>query len=531
MSEITLNILDAERAIYGRCHGSTADRLVAALCSDPETIEELDKALVRFEAADHGGGLLQQWHRGTDEEPWDAGIMFIDLAARLVAYDSTYSHPSHRGSVEYHNGKHATDIHLWHHLADEWHITHRVDFWRGTSKSRRAERLARPRFDARPILFGKPLYRFLAVGCRDACRERSSPEDARDEDASYEAIKRIHARWLVTPREDLLGAAPRDVLLAEQHHIDMELQDRGGWWSAMGKCPTPLSPESAAYRYAGFGTHQVVLYYELIRALLGSCLDRCKADREINLSDEMMRLEKLADEWLHAPGEDLCGRTPAEIMDKERRRIPMAMSGEDAVVDDDCPMCQMLGEMTGPMFWHLDGCNMDDDFEFSFYKSREEWEEEQRSWEEFNRKFDEEQRLEREAEQAGSSQTSNWSRSFSAGVNEGDAAAGHAGPVGLFGIGAHLAELIVDLKAGEDDRRTNQAHVDALNHQFGNLRIALDEGQGELIEPIVDCFCDELAFLGAAEPDLLAKCEDLEEKIRDWDARLFRRPSIDDIPF
>ncbi len=41
------------------------------------------------------------------------------------------------------------------------------------------------------------------------------------------------------------------------------------------------------------------------------------------------------------------------------------------------------------MLWHLDGCNMDEGFEFSFYKTRVEFEEEERRREEFNREFEE----------------------------------------------------------------------------------------------------------------------------------------------
>ena len=40
------------------------------------------------------------------------------------------------------------------------------------------------------------------------------------------------------------------------------------------------------------------------------------------------------------------------------------------------------------MFWHLDGSGMDDSFEFSFYRTRAEWEAEQKRWEEFNREFE-----------------------------------------------------------------------------------------------------------------------------------------------
>ena len=45
------------------------------------------------------------------------------------------------------------------------------------------------------------------------------------------------------------------------------------------------------------------------------------------------------------------------------------------IVDEDCEDCQALAEdFDTPMFWHLDGCNMHEGFEFSFYKTREEFE-------------------------------------------------------------------------------------------------------------------------------------------------------------
>lgn len=55
----------------------------------------------------------------------------------------------------------------------------------------------------------------------------------------------------------------------------------------------------------------------------------------------------------------------------------------------------MAEDFDTPGFWHLDGCNIDDRFEFSFYKTREEFEAERRSWEEFNEKFDREMKEEK----------------------------------------------------------------------------------------------------------------------------------------
>ena len=62
------------------------------------------------------------------------------------------------------------------------------------------------------------------------------------------------------------------------------------------------------------------------------------------------------------------------------------------MVDCDCPMCQMMAD-SGPMFIGFDGCNNDDDFPFTTYATREQWEEAEREREEFNREFEEEEKL------------------------------------------------------------------------------------------------------------------------------------------
>jgi len=44
------------------------------------------------------------------------------------------------------------------------------------------------------------------------------------------------------------------------------------------------------------------------------------------------------------------------------------------------------------MFWHLDGCNMDDRFEFSPFKTIEEWEADKLEFERFNAEFERKRR-------------------------------------------------------------------------------------------------------------------------------------------
>jgi hypothetical protein len=80
---MTVTILDGNRAIHSQPHGSFVDVLVAALSAEPETIEELQAALGRF-IKPCPSGPLAGWKAGRCDEPYDAGICIVDLAARLV---------------------------------------------------------------------------------------------------------------------------------------------------------------------------------------------------------------------------------------------------------------------------------------------------------------------------------------------------------------------------------------------------------------------------------------------------------------
>ena len=225
-------------------------------------------------------------------------------------------------------------------------------------------------------------------------------------------------------------------MLARQDFIDFDLHTRELQWSFQGEGPPCLAKDSHAYKFAGFGTHEWVIYYDLVRHLLSSALEivrqtsvcRIHSSPEWDLSvpqahDETARgqasgleyeknvpavsgikdntgsniegityLEQLKTDWLEQPQRDLEGRIPAIIIENERKRLPLALRPRDMIVDEECPMCQMFGDETTPLgmgvgFWHLDGSHMDDDFAFSSYKTCEEWEAENRRREEFNKEF------------------------------------------------------------------------------------------------------------------------------------------------
>ena len=537
MSEMTFVILDEHRAIHSQQHGSLLDRLVASLNAEPETIEELEAAVGRFVA--RVVAPFARWHAGTCDEPYDAGIAIVDLAARLVVTQSTYSAPGPSGQVFYRDADRDLEAWLPYHVSDDWRFVRDVDTWEGLADSRRRDRQPAPRLDARQVLYGRVAEFVVAecIGARGptppggtwispegwsltALPERAKPGNAIE---SADAVAEIHARWLMTPREDLGGRSPRDLLQEKREHLTWDIQDRSQQWSMLGECPRPLSEASAAYRLGGFGTHENIVYYDMVRHLAWECWQRVveppadaapAAESPMELAAWLRRVQE---EWLGEPDwENFSGRTPAEVIRSERERIPMACSGKEAMIDDDCPLCEMLAEGPQPVFWCLDGCNMDDDFPFSLYcPTRQEWEEEQHRREEFNRTFDEEWKMKQavlEGELPGSEdggQPSIWTRSLTTSDTREESPW-----VRLFGIGCHVAELAADLKVV----RETAALAQTLSRCFGNFRCVLTEPSASLLEPVVDRFCQELAAVVESRPDLSAKCADLERQLREFAA-------------
>jgi len=369
MSEIKLNIITANGAINGEVHGSFGEALAASLCAEPETIEELETALQRFIECESDWSPFRWFKKHADFEPYDAGIVVIDLAARVLVVDSTYSSFSKEGTIRIADDD-GEDFDLPYRLPDDWQIVRSIPEYEGLARVRREERLKNPLFDSREILFGKPLCSFIAA-------EYLANKDAADEDL----FTNIHAKWLMTARDDLQGKTPREILLEKQDFIGWDLHSRSLQWTVTKQCPPPISLDSRAFRFAGFGTHEIVVYYDLFRFLLGECFERQITKVEV--------LERLTSDWLNNPQPEFSGRTPANIIESERRRKNLTMSAHECLIDEDCELCQMMAaEFDTPMFWHLDGSQMEyDRFEFSFDKTREEWEAEQRRYEEFNREF------------------------------------------------------------------------------------------------------------------------------------------------
>jgi hypothetical protein len=393
VSEVKLNLIDSQTILSGTIHGSIVDSCIAALSAEPETIAELAAALGRYILATDDSNPFGWFHRRSvvDERPYDAGIVIIDLAARIVAAESTYSHPSREGVVNYHNGHHGTDIHIQYHVADDWLFVNSIDAHRWSRERRLEQR--KPPIDTRAVLFGRPLLEFIngsvTAEVRDLLKSQALANEIR-RDESKNPLVRLHSRWLMANREDLQGRSPRDVMLEKRDFINLDMDSRALQWSLLNEGPPCIDRQSFAYRFAGFGTHEWVVYYDLVRYLL-----ECAVDFESDaVSDGVSKLEKLKAEWLETGNEEYSGRTPAVIIDNERKRLPEALSPEQLIIDENCDCCRMMAQDAamgfGPGFWHLDGSHMEEEFAFSTCKTIAEWELENQRREESYLEFERE---------------------------------------------------------------------------------------------------------------------------------------------
>lgn len=548
MSDVRLVIREEERDWSGNVHAGTADRAIAALSADPVTLAELEAASGRFEKPSRQHRFLSNLSPGLRDEPYDAGLVVLDLFARLIVVNSTYSFPGSRGPVDYHDGESLTDIPLSYHLADDWLITNVSLHWQSLAEGRRNARRAIPALNTRAVLYGQPLFEYIA-------REMFAADQAgkTTDESIQQTIREIHVAWMLTPHAHLRGLCPREVILVDREHLTWDLQDQQQHWSRLQTSPPGLEETSDAYRYGGFGTHEIVMYYDLVRELLWSCRDQLvsvlnstNVPQSITVGDflttEVPRFEAVRDEWLATPDPEFHGRTPQSIIHRERTRLPEAMSRHEAIVDPDCPCCQMLADMPGPVFWHLDGCNMDEDFAFDMsHRTREEWEAEQQEWEEVARRGREKRDAQDLSNNADNpfgltSETTVWSSSHFLTED-----ASLPPTITLFGIGCHLGELVSHLQSDDGSPTALDAQnlINQLNHNFANLREVVQSTESSLadtlIAPVLEQMIDTLAEVSATHPKLSARSEILASSL----VRFFAPHSLDggwnsddsDIPF
>lgn len=394
----------------------------------------------------------------------------------------------------------------------------------------------------REVLYGDAMLsdiaaRVLETVASDAWRESEAAEDRK---ARYPFTISVHRDWLMTPREDLGGRMPRELL-----HGAKEWNDQVTWAQRMrfeDGGPMIAAPDDwEGLETAPMGSQEMCLYFDLCREVIDAAwffltdrreLSDASAETEPDglrrdaTTDELTQfLRDVKDDWLSSSLEG--GSPPSFIIECDRRRVPRgagvpiegidAVQSEQHIVDCDCPLCEMMADgMFGVGFTSIDGhhLELDEEFAFSMHETREAWEEQQREYAEFSAEMDR-KRAEREA----NGDTDDPFASAWSGIGDDGPIPGDSG--GFLKLAFMVAEIVSDLErvdAHHDDVRS-------LNESFAAYRRSEDDQRIHAASDLKN----NLQSLADRYPDLVSKSADLQSRI-DEAERFFAIPD-DDAPF
>lgn len=401
MSLVEVLLSDPQRSLRGQVAPLFAQALVAALSAKPSTLAELDLALGRFVSRTGERSLLEDFYPivldrpddGASETPPDAdpGLatvtrlpanmvpeagLLIDLPGRVVVSHHAGFRAEPDGPVQYVDDNAEREVVSRYCLGPTWTALPDgfaaddlreaggvAGAWKRLVAQQRKVRSSLLRIDDQAVLYDR-LPEFLAEALlSDRFRECDDP------------IRDIHAEWLLTPRADLFGACPRDVLIGRLEEVDNEISVREWEWTALKRCPAPLPADSEAVRESGHGSKEMTIYYGLIRHLLEEAWARLDNRSQFTLASLADRIREWRDEWLDRPGyEDVKNCTARWVIEQERRRIPWLIEEHDQFHDPNCPICRWSRENCSPGFHQLVSCHEAEGFAFSLCDSPAEWE-------------------------------------------------------------------------------------------------------------------------------------------------------------
>jgi len=372
------------------------DRLLGALCVDPVDLTELTWGWERFGEAEPGEPFEGLEYLDPDA-PWpsDPGHQIrIDLPRRSVLIDTPMIEAEHTLAVSVSCvTSRGTEQRLRCPCSIPWTwlvISDPVD-WQALVS------LRRPREpEQAPGRFRRVLYREVVPYIVNALAEARLAE--RTQDGRWRApsdwiweqlpqrasrlggprvedlVAEWHARWLMSPREDLGGDSPRALMLRHLEWVDHDLETRATQWARTQRQPAGLRVASSAYQAPVFGSHEFLLYYDWVREMtrLAAAWFLVSDDRD---HDFLIRaLLHRQETWARSP--DLLfprGPSAAEIIDLERRRIPLTVQSEQVIEPCECPICQMISESGEVGFQYLDDQGHDWDWPFSSITNAEHW--------------------------------------------------------------------------------------------------------------------------------------------------------------
>jgi hypothetical protein len=197
-----------------------------------------------------------------------AAWVFIDLPRKRVLTGCAYQEVGREGAfamfVDEEGKQHypmMVNVPPW------WELREQVD--PEVIDQPRRSPIDRPEVD-REVLFGPPLLEYIAERCLDIVRgERWAERDTGDERSNHPFTVEVHRDWLMTPRDDLDGAIPRQMLHGGIGWIDGLAHgqrircDEGGRIVAV-----PADMEG--FESDPMGRQEVVVHFDLCRDLISA---------------------------------------------------------------------------------------------------------------------------------------------------------------------------------------------------------------------------------------------------------------------
>lgn len=341
----------------------------------------------------------------------DPRFVWIDLRSKRVATGSHFAKTG--GDTQFAtraSGVGAKSQPIGIHLPPWWQLLENVEAHESLAESTKP--IKRPLTD-RSVLYGGLMFRFIAESLWIAFTEHDrTPINVTRHQAlkavntsepfqiPYEIQLRIHREWLMTPRAEMCGKRPREILHGCHAWIESLIKtQRARYLSGLPNVAAPADLGSVVHGPIGFS--EMVMYFEYCRHLLSAGWDFLgmhsgQQGRFVAIADDAKRRNffvdrlvefmcRAADLWMESAYEG--GATPRTIIECDRRRVARGigvpiegMFPFDAPIgshEEDLPEADAMDEsVVGPAFEFLCGhqLELDGEFAFSGYATREEWE-------------------------------------------------------------------------------------------------------------------------------------------------------------
>ena len=378
----------------------------------------------------------------------------------------------------------------------------------------------------RDVLYGDAFLSAVAARVLDAVRSEAyrASQASGNERYRYPFTVAIHRDWLMTPREDLGGRMPRELLHGAIHWSDRVTEGQRLRCNDSG--PAIAAPNDwPGFATAPMGSQEMCLYFDLCREVIGAAWSWCESQAgktsrqndDVAINELTQYLAQVKDQWLSGSFEG--GSSPSFVIDCDRRRVPLGagvpiegmdeMQSEKHTPSCDCPICEMMEEGTfGVFFSSIDGhhLELDEEFAFSMRETLEEWEADQRNYAEYSANL-----KRKEAEQLALGEAEDVFSSAWSGIKDDDSESSNSPFAGKLGGNLKMAFMVAEIVSELESCSDAREDIKSLNECFANYRSCDDNDRPQSASELKAT----LQTLAERYPQLVSRSADLQSRIDD----------------